>query len=184
MSHPAADRPGRPTDVRAEGAIEAAIDLGTNSFHLLVARVMADGHFDVIAKEKLVMVKFFAPWCGHCQAMAEDFKTAATELKGKAVLADVDATTEEELAKKFNIDGFPTLKVFANGEELTDYNGGRDKASMIKFIERATLPPFHEAADKAAVAKVAERVKKGADKAAVVKAAKVPVLILPGRLKP
>lgn len=97
---------------------------------------------DIISKEKLVMVKFFAPWCGHCQAMADDFKKAATELKGKAVLADVDATVEEDLAKKYNIEGFPTLKVFTDGEELTDYNGGRDKESMIKFIERATLPAF------------------------------------------
>ena len=99
---------------------------------------------DVVAKEKLVFVKFFAPWCGHCQSMAEDFKKTATELKGKAVLADVDATTEEELAKKYNIDGFPTLKLFADGEEVVDYNGGRDKESMIQFIERATVPPFSE----------------------------------------
>ena len=103
---------------------------------------------DIIAKEKLVMVKFFAPWCGHCQAMADDFKKAATELKGKAVLADVDATVEEDLAKKFNIEGFPTLKVFTDGKELTDYNGGRDKDSMIKFIERATLPAYTTVEDK------------------------------------
>lgn len=99
---------------------------------------------DVVAKEKLVFVKFFAPWCGHCQSMAEDFKKTATELKGKAVLADVDATVEEELAKKYNVDGFPTLKLFADGEEVVDYNGGRDKDSMIRFIERATVPPFSE----------------------------------------
>lgn len=109
---------------------------------------------DVVAKEKLVFVKFFAPWCGHCQSMAEDFKKTATELKGKAVLADVDATVEEELAKKYNIDGFPTLKLFADGEEVVDYNGGRDKESMIKFIERATVPPFNEIEGAAAYKKV------------------------------
>lgn len=108
---------------------------------------------DVVAKEKLVFVKFFAPWCGHCQSMAEDFKKTATELKGKAVLADVDATTEEELAKKYNIDGFPTLKLFADGEEVVDYNGGRDKESMIRFIERATVPPFSEITSAAAYKK-------------------------------
>lgn len=118
-----------------------------------VIKLTKDNFDDVIAKEKLVMVKFFAPWCGHCQAMAEDFKSAATELKGKAVLADVDATVEEELAKKYNIDGFPTLKVFADGEVLTDYNGGRDKESMIKFINRATLPSYTDVADKAAYEK-------------------------------
>lgn len=115
-----------------------------------VVKLTKDNFDDIVAKEKLVFVKFFAPWCGHCQAMAEDFKTVATELKGKAVLGDVDATVEEDLAKKYNIDGFPTLKVFADGEELTDYNGGRDKESMIKFLERATLPPYEDIAEKAA----------------------------------
>lgn len=108
---------------------------------------LTKSNFDeTIAKEKLVLVKFFAPWCGHCKAMAEDFKSAATELKGQAVLADVDATIEEDLAKKYNIQGFPTLKVFADGQELTDYNGGRDKESMVKFVQRATLAPYTEVA--------------------------------------
>lgn len=118
-----------------------------------VVKLTKDNFDAVIAKEKLVFIKFFAPWCGHCQSMAEDFKSVATELKGKAVLADVDATVEEELAKKYNIDGFPTLKLFSNGEELTDYNGGRDKESMIKFIQRATLPAFEEVEDAAAYKK-------------------------------
>lgn len=119
-----------------------------------VLKLTKDNFDDVIAREPLVFIKFFAPWCGHCKSMAEDFKNAATEMKGKAVLADVDATTEEELARKYNIEGFPTLKLFSDGVELTDYNGARDKDSMIKFIERATLPPFHSAADADAYKKI------------------------------
>ncbi|PXF40945.1 Protein disulfide-isomerase [Gracilariopsis chorda] len=119
-----------------------------------VLKLTKDNFDDVIAKEPLVFIKFFAPWCGHCKSMAEDFKNVATEMKGKAVLADVDATTEEELAKKYNIEGFPTLKLFSDGVELTDYNGARDKDSMIKFIERATLPPFHSPADADAYKKI------------------------------
>lgn len=97
--------------------------------------------------------------------MAEDYKSVATEVKGKVVLADVDATVEEELAAKYHVSGFPTLKLFANGKELTDYNGGRDKESMLKFIERAQLPPFDDLADAAAAAAFA---KSGEGKAWVV----------------
>lgn len=104
---------------------------------------------EVVAKEDLVLVKFYAPWCGHCQSMAEDFSKAATALKGKAVLADVDATVEEKLASKYNIDGFPTLKLFHKGEELTDYKGNRDYDSMVKFVEGASKPAFEEVATKA-----------------------------------
>lgn len=118
-----------------------------------VVTLTNDNFSDIIAKEKLVLVKFFAPWCGHCQAMAADFESVATQLKGQAVLGDVDATKEEDLAKKFKIDGFPTLKLFADGEEVVDYNGGRDKESMIKFIERANVPPFANIDSPAAYAK-------------------------------
>lgn len=76
--------------------------------------------------------------------MKEDFEKAATALKGKAVLADVDATIEEKLAKQYNIEGFPTLKLFRSGEELVDYKGGRDEKSMIDFIERASQPAFED----------------------------------------
>lgn len=118
-----------------------------------VVKLTKSNFDDVISKEKLVFVKFFAPWCGHCQAMVNDFKDAASQLKGKAILADVDATVEEELAKKYNVDGFPTLKMFVDGEMLTDYNGGRDKESMIKFVERATVPSYIEIADQEAFKK-------------------------------
>eukprot|EP00177_Eucheuma_denticulatum_P001442 GFKZ01002599.1.p1 GENE.GFKZ01002599.1~~GFKZ01002599.1.p1 ORF type:complete len:543 (-),score=145.51 GFKZ01002599.1:1117-2721(-) len=118
---------------------------------------LTDTNFDaVIAKEKLVFVKFFAPWCGHCQSMAADFEKSAAALKGVAVLADVDATKEEELAKKFNIEGFPTLKLFADGEEIVDYSGGRDSDSMVRFVERATVPPYEEIDGAAAYSKFVE----------------------------
>lgn len=122
-----------------------------------VVKLTNDNFGDIVGKEKLVFVKFFAPWCGHCQAMAEDFKKVAAELKGKAVLGDVDATVEEDLAKKYNIDGFPTLKLFADGEEVVDYNGGRDKESMMRFIERATVPPFADIKSADAYTKFVEK---------------------------
>eukprot|EP00178_Gracilaria_changii_P027606 TRINITY_DN894_c0_g1_i1.p1 TRINITY_DN894_c0_g1~~TRINITY_DN894_c0_g1_i1.p1 ORF type:complete len:519 (-),score=120.60 TRINITY_DN894_c0_g1_i1:1872-3428(-) len=121
-----------------------------------VLKLTKDNFEDVIAKEPLVFIKFFAPWCGHCQSMSGDFKEAAAEMKGKAILADVDATEEDELVQKYKIEGFPTLKLFSNGVELTDYNGARDKESMIKFIERATLPPFQSIDDADAYKKFSE----------------------------
>ena len=74
--------------------------------------------------------------------MAEDFKSAVTKLNGEAVLADVDDTKEGDSAKKYNTQGVPTLKVFADGQELTEYNGGLDEDSVTKIAQRATLPPY------------------------------------------
>lgn len=105
---------------------------------------------EVIGKGSLVFVKFFAPWCSHCKEMADDFKSAATALKGKAVLAEVDATKEQKIAEDYKVAGFPTLKLFSNGKEVTDYQGNRDKESMVKFVERAMLPAYETMENKAA----------------------------------
>lgn len=107
--------------------------------------------FEETIKGDLTLVKFFAPWCGHCKTMAEPYKEAATLLKGKAVLAEVDATVEKELAEKYGVAGFPTLKLYSKGEELSEYKGARDKDSFVKYIERAMLPSVDDLADAAAV---------------------------------
>lgn len=108
---------------------------------------------DIIGKDDLTLVKFYAPWCGHCKKMAPDFEKAATELKGKAQLVDLDATVEKDLASKYGIRGFPTLKLFSKGELISDYKGGRTKDALVKYIERAMLPAFEECADADAVKK-------------------------------
>lgn len=69
-----------------------------------------------------------APWCGHCKQLEPIYAEAAEKLKeeGSAMrLAKVDATEEKELAEEFEIGGFPTLKLFVNGDRKkpTDYNG-------------------------------------------------------------
>lgn len=111
-----------------------------------------DNFLDIISKDELTLVKFFAPWCGHCKKMAGDFKEAATELKGKATLVDLDATVEKELAAKYEVKGFPTLKLFSKGEVISDYKGGRTKDALVKYIERALLPSVTECEDAQAVA--------------------------------
>lgn len=114
---------------------------------------LTSADFESTIAGSLTLVKFFAPWCGHCKTMAEPYKEAAAALAGKAVLAEVDATVEKDLASKYNVAGFPTLKLFKDGEEVSDYKGGRDKDAFVQYIERAMLPSVTELPDAAAVDK-------------------------------
>lgn len=132
-------------------AVLAVITLSVRAGDVLVAT--SDNFEDIISKDDLTLVKFFAPWCGHCKKMANDFEEAATELKGKAQLVDLDATQEKDLATKYGIRGFPTLKLFSKGEVISDYKGGRTKDAFVKYIERALLPSVEECADADAVSK-------------------------------
>ncbi|KAK3018802.1 hypothetical protein RJ639_005040 [Escallonia herrerae] len=80
--------------------------------------VLKEGNFsEFIEGKKYVMVEFYAPWCGHCKAMAPEYAAAATELRGNkdVALAKVDATEEGELAENYEVQGFPTVYFFVDG---------------------------------------------------------------------
>ena len=69
------------------------------------------------------------PRCGHCKKLEPEYRGAASKLLEQAdppvPLAKVDATEESELAKRFDVTGYPTLKMFRKGREF-EYKGGRD----------------------------------------------------------
>ncbi|XP_009778611.1 protein disulfide isomerase-like 1-3 [Nicotiana tabacum] len=103
--------------------------------------VLKEGNFsEFIARNKHVMVEFYAPWCGHCQALAPEYAAAATELKGENVmLAKVDATEEAELAQKYDVQGYPAVFFFTDGLHKP-YNGERNKDAIVSWIKKKTGP--------------------------------------------
>jgi protein disulfide-isomerase A1 len=100
-----------------------------------------DATFDEVTKGSLVLMEFYAPWCGHCKKLEPEWDKAAQELAGTdATLAKLDATVEKASAQKFNIGGFPTIKVFRNGEVSGDYEGGRTAPEIVKWVKANSGP--------------------------------------------
>jgi|LauGreDrversion4_2_1035121.scaffolds.fasta_scaffold66222_3 protein disulfide isomerase len=107
-----------------------------------VAVLTNDSFDDFVAENKYVLAEFYAPWCGHCKNLAPHYEKAATELKeagSDAKLAKIDATVEQELAKKFGVQGYPTLLWFVNGQK-SDYKGGRTSDTIVEWINKKTGP--------------------------------------------
>jgi protein disulfide-isomerase A1 len=109
-----------------------------------VVDLTADSFGSVIKDNEFVLVEFYAPWCGHCKSLAPEYEKAATELKekgSKIVLAKVDCTKEESLARDHGIQGFPTLKFFRNGNAIP-FEGERKAASIVNWVELKSGPAF------------------------------------------
>jgi len=107
--------------------------------------VLKNENFDEIVKEaELILVEFYAPWCGHCKHLAPEYVKAAAELSKldpPVPLAKVDATVETELASRFSVRSYPTLKIFRHGAP-SDYNGPREAKGIIAYMERQIGPSY------------------------------------------
>lgn len=94
------------------------------------ATVLTKDTFDAfIAAERVTMVEFYAPWCGHCKRLAPEYAKAAVALAGldePMSIGKVDCTVEKDVCQRFGVRGYPTLKTFVKGEVDGDrYTGAR-----------------------------------------------------------
>lgn len=104
-----------------------------------VITVVAKNYDEVILDNtKDVLIEFYAPWCGHCKALAPKYEElgelyAASEFKDKVTIAKVDATLNDVPDE---IQGFPTIKLFPAGDKKNpvDYSGSRTIEDIIEFI--------------------------------------------------
>eukprot|EP00586_Coscinodiscus_wailesii_P003666 CAMPEP_0172488576 /NCGR_PEP_ID=MMETSP1066-20121228/18170_1 /TAXON_ID=671091 /ORGANISM="Coscinodiscus wailesii, Strain CCMP2513" /LENGTH=451 /DNA_ID=CAMNT_0013255889 /DNA_START=169 /DNA_END=1524 /DNA_ORIENTATION=+ len=88
----------------------------------------------------LWLLKFYAPWCGHCKKLAPVLDKVAPHIKGKMAIGKVDCTTEKSLCSRFEVKSFPTMK-FARDGEYYDFPGERSADSIIDFAELMSRPP-------------------------------------------
>eukprot|EP00434_Breviolum_minutum_P028357 symbB.v1.2.025088.t1/scaffold2313.1/size127079/9 len=104
--------------------------------------------FDSFLKEhERTLVEFYAPWCGHCQKLEPEYNQAADALRmegAKTVLAKVDATAEPDLASKYEVTSYPTLKYFVNGGDPIEYDGPRDADGIAEWLRKREKPAVEE----------------------------------------
>ncbi|KAK6476905.1 protein disulfide-isomerase A3-like [Huso huso] len=93
-----------------------------------------------IGNHELILVEFFAPWCGHCKRLAPEYESAATRLKGIVSLAKVDCTANTNVCNKFGVSGYPTLKIFRDGEDSGPYDGPRTADGIVSHLKKQAGP--------------------------------------------
>ncbi|KAL0582566.1 Protein disulfide-isomerase A4 [Plecturocebus cupreus] len=87
--------------------------------------VLTKEKFDEVVNDAdSILVELYVPWCGYCKKFASEYNKAAKEhskFSPPIPPAKVDTTTETDLAKRFDVSGYPTLKIFRKGRPF-DYN--------------------------------------------------------------
>eukprot|EP00057_Strongylocentrotus_purpuratus_P001737 XP_001201177.1 PREDICTED: thioredoxin domain-containing protein 5 [Strongylocentrotus purpuratus] len=89
-------------------------------------------------------VKFFAPWCGHCQRLAPIWSQLSEKYNkpedSTVTIAKVDCTEETKLCSEHGVTGYPTLKLYKKDKEPLKYKGKRDFATLDAYIEKELNP--------------------------------------------
>lgn len=81
-------------------------------------------------------IKFYAPWCHHCQAMASSWEQLAKTMKGKLNIGEVNCDAEPRLCKDVRLKGYPTILFFKGGERV-EYDGLRGLGDFVQYAEKA-----------------------------------------------
>jgi len=96
-----------------------------------------DSNFDkILDSHVLILVDFWAPWCGPCRMIAPIIDELAAEYSGRVIFGKLNVDENPLTAQKFGIRGIPTLILFKNGKEVSRIVGVTPKNDIQKEIEK------------------------------------------------
>lgn len=95
-----------------------------------------ESSFDTtISTNDVVLVDFFADWCGPCKALQPTLEELAKDFEGAAVISKINVDKSPELAAQFKVRSIPALFYFKNGEVVGSQNGVQSKSVMASYLK-------------------------------------------------
>lgn len=100
-----------------------------------MALQITDQSFEGLVKEnKVVVVDFWAEWCGPCKMIGPIIDELATEYEGRAVIGKCDVDANTDLPGQFGVRNIPTILFFKNGEMVNKLVGAQPKAKFVEVL--------------------------------------------------
>jgi thioredoxin 1 len=99
-------------------------------------QTFTDSNFDDSTKQGVVLVDFWAEWCGPCRRLAPTVEQLASDFDGRAVVGKLDVDANPSVAAKFQIRGIPTLLIFKDGQLADTVVGLASKEDLAGRLEQ------------------------------------------------
>ena len=102
---------------------------------LIVNTTDAQFEEEVLNDDSLVLVDYWAPWCGPCKMIAPILDDLAGEYEGKVKIVKVNVDENPATAQKFGVKGIPTLSLFKGGQVVATKVGALAKSQLTAFLD-------------------------------------------------
>ncbi|MCQ2093883.1 MAG: thioredoxin [Bacteroidaceae bacterium] len=89
--------------------------------------ITTENYKEILAQDKLVVLDFWATWCGPCKKIAPFVEQLAEEYADKAIIGKVNVEDEDDLASEYSIRNIPTILYIKNGEVVDKFVGATTK---------------------------------------------------------
>ena len=97
---------------------------------------ITDANFEELLKEnKLLLVDFWAEWCGPCRSLAPTIDELAQEYEGKVLIGKIDVDNNPQISSKYGVRSIPTVFLFKEGEVVDKQLGAVPKKVLAEKID-------------------------------------------------
>lgn len=101
-----------------------------------MALQITDQSFEALLKDnQVVVVDFWATWCGPCQMVGPIIEELAKDYEGRAAIGKCDVDANSELPSQFGVRNIPTILFFKNGELVNKLVGAQPKAKFVEVLD-------------------------------------------------
>ena len=97
-------------------------------------KILNNKNFKTISRKGLVLVDFWAPWCGPCKMIAPVLNEIADQHSDQVTIAKVNVDQQQPIAQKFSIRNIPTMILFKDGKEEKRIMGFKPKKALLREI--------------------------------------------------
>jgi len=101
---------------------------------------LTDSNFAKETSKGVVLVDFYAPWCGPCRTQGPIIAKVAAAMVGQATVGKCNVDEEPKSAKRFGVRSIPTLLVLKDGKEVERFVGAQSEAELIAVLKRHIEP--------------------------------------------